>query len=215
MYKLLGSALLFLISVSIIIGCVYPADEAPAPNLTMQVAITVADESGTITDTRSFESRSYVLGLIDGLYVQATGQALSIPDTGNTGRSCSQALTALTMSGPVTDSTRGLVVGRSSQAVVIADHDLITPITHGTGANQMTYALGSYTAPASGASSRSFTLSRVMTNGSGSSIAVEECGIYATLGAGYIHCMARDLTGTINVGAGSTITIQYTLSISL
>ncbi len=118
--------------------------------------------------------------------------------------------------------TAGVVVGSGSTPPNISDYALGTRIAHGTGSGQLQYGAVTFGAPASDSTTSQFTVTRNFANASGSSVTVNEIGLYVTQ---YSHvqypahgqwpftvvCMIlRDvISGGIAVPNGQTLTVNY------
>lgn len=185
------------------------------PKLQLRLTVEVRDARGKVTSHWSKICRSYVLAMVDLLYVQTASQTQSIPDTGNTSRSISADSLNLNCTAAVGATASGIRVGTGSNAVAISDYALQTPIAQGSGAGQLMHANMSFVAPVTVGSSRQFTLARVFTNKSGGNITVNEVALYGRGGATpYYFCLERTLhTFTINNGAAATVT--YTLGVTV
>jgi hypothetical protein len=118
--------------------------------------------------------------------------------------------------------TAGVVVGSGSTPPTISDSALGMKIVHGTGSGQLQYGAVAFGAPASDSTTSQFTVTRNFANASGSSVTVNEIGLYVTQ---YSHvqypahgqypftvvCMVlRDVIGGgIAVPNGQTLTVNY------
>lgn len=114
------------------------------------------------------------------------------------------------------DSSRGLCIGTSSTAESVSDYNLGSKIIHGTSSGQMQYSSTTYSNPITDATSTSFNITRVFTNGSSGSITVREIGLFATNLASSNILMARDLLSpSVSVGVGEQLTINYTIKVTI
>lgn len=142
---------------------------------------------------------------------------LSLKDTGGTVRNAAAASYSYIIVGPVSNSNYGILCGRSSSTESYEHYALQTPITHGTGSNQLSHRVGSTIAPAytSGTKTWNSSFSRVFDNSSGSTITVTETGIVAMLNnTAYYFLMSRDLLGaSVDVPHNGIITVTYDISL--
>lgn len=105
-------------------------------------------------------------------------------------------------------STYGIHVGTSTAAESINDTSLTTQIAHGTSAGQLQYGAVSYAAPSTTATTTTFRVTRVFTNGSGGTITVQEIGLVSQNGSNSF-LLIRDLTGAVAVTNGAQLTVNY------
>ena len=113
--------------------------------------------------------------------------------------------------GSVGDTTWGIVVGTSNQAVAIADNTLITKILEGTTSGKMTHAVTTLGSVIVSGSTAYFLLGRNFYNGSPASITIEEVGIIVKdTGQSRLFLVARDVTGGIAVAQLQTFVATYT-----
>jgi hypothetical protein len=114
-----------------------------------------------------------------------------------------------------TISAFGIVVGTGTDAVLIDNYKLKTQIAHGNLATQLYYqacTLGVYTQVGS---EGYFIISRNFNNNSGSTITIQEAGLYAQyLNVATYFCFGRDLTGPIDVLNTKTLVAQYTFKVT-
>lgn len=139
-----------------------------------------------------------------------------IPVTNTTGVSVTSAgsFTSARMSlrtdAGTTTSTYGIQVGGGTNAESINDTSLQTQIVHGTSAGQLQYGSMTYGAPSTTATTTTFRCTRVFTNASGFSVSVEEIGLTSlSLNQSNTFLLIRDLTGTVAVGTGQQLTVNY------
>jgi len=185
------------------------------PRLQLLCTVEVRDAKGNVTFRGSKVCRSYVRAMADILYCQMSTLTVSVPDTGNTPRTCGQYVTAFQVTAAVGTTTWGIRVGTGTNAVAITDYALQTAIAEGSGAGQLRHSAMTFQSPITSGSSRQFSVIRNFTNSSGASITVQEVGLYSQGGAaGWAFCIERTLyTFTINNGATATVT--YTLGVTV
>ena len=177
------------------------------------VEIEVRDAEGRLTESRGFESESYVIAFVDifqGLLAQVVR---TVTDTGGVARSAANN-GMMDYTSPVSIASRGIVVGTGVAAVAITDTKLGTQIAEGTGATQMHHIAQEFTAPSTSGSTRSYTTTRAILNDSGAGITVNECGIYALHNA-FNFCVIRYLVSPgILVANLGTIPIRYMIGVT-
>lgn len=121
--------------------------------------------------------------------------------------------------GIVNDANYGILVGRGTAAEDFESYKLDTPVTHGTGANQLSHAAMSAATKAYTAGSKTwvFTFNRSFTNSSGAQIDITEAAwYYDAPGWGYKCMINRDLlASTIPVPNLGVLTAVYTISLAL
>ena len=116
----------------------------------------------------------------------------------------------------VNTSVDGILCGRGSNAVSVDDYALQTPITHGTGTNQLSHRAQAAASPSytSGTKTWSAVLTRLFDNLSGSTITVTECGLFArTYTSAWKLLLCRDiLSSSIDVANKGVLSVSYTIS---
>ena len=120
--------------------------------------------------------------------------------------------------GIVNNSDYGIQAGTGTQAVSFEGYGLWALITHGTGAGQMNHAahaavVQNYVA---GTKTWTLTLSRALTNLSGSTITIGETGLTQMIGNGSpFYQVCRDhLAATVPVNNTQVVTITYNISLT-
>lgn len=115
----------------------------------------------------------------------------------------------------VADLTQGIVVGSGSTAPAPGDVNLQTTITNGVGAGQLSYSIQTSTQGTTiSGSNTSFILQRLMTNGSGGNVTVNEIGLIFSAG-GQSFLIYRDVLGSSDViPNGSTYRVNITFQIT-
>lgn len=111
--------------------------------------------------------------------------------------------------------TNGIVVGSGSTAPAPANANLQTTITNGLGAGQLSYSVQASTQGCTiSGSNTSFILQRLMTNGSGGNVTVNEIGLlFQFFGSSYL--IYRDVLGSSDViPNGSTYRVDITFQIT-
>lgn len=114
--------------------------------------------------------------------------------------------------------TSGIVVGSNVGAESFEDYVLLTPITNGSGAGQLAYALSeayvvSYVA---GTKTLTVTCVRYMNNNSGGDVTVREVGLISDLNYAnirYYFLMSRDHVADIIIPATGQLKVTYALSL--
>lgn len=113
------------------------------------------------------------------------------------------------------DATLGIQAGTGTQAIAITDNKLKTLILHGDTSTKLNYGATSVGLPATVGTTRSFTISRTLTNNSGADIIVNEVGLVVSChdnagGNPFFLIEHSLLTFTITTGTSGTVT--YTIS---
>jgi hypothetical protein len=109
----------------------------------------------------------------------------------------------------------GVVVGTDSTSVTNTDYALGAQIAEGNGSGQLLHGSTNIGAPGVSGSNVDMVITRTFTNDSGSSITVEETGIYLlgrAYGGGavdYYFAILRDVTGGVAVADGNVLTVEY------
>lgn len=196
----------------------------PAPSVFIKMTSSL---DGRIIDVRHEPAHSWVRNFYNNFYALSLGifnsgsswgaGYLSMRSTDGTYRSPNRYDAACFLSAAANDSNAGILTGRGSNAVSINDYALQTPITHGTGTNQLSHraqadAVPSYTA---GTKTWAATISRLFDNNSPATITVSECGLVgATFSSSWKNLLCRDiLSSPIDVLVSGTLTVSYSISL--
>jgi hypothetical protein len=140
--------------------------------------------------------------------------AVTLKDITGAENSATRQGTTFRVSGPLGDDEIGPVVGTGDTAVTITDYALGAQIAEGTGAGQMEHLGTTISAVTVAAPYASFTVSRTITNNSGTTITVKECGLYCwtTTSQVQLAMILRDVLGApLDVVDGGSITVDYTI----
>lgn len=200
-------------------------------NLGLKWDIVVRNQKGKITYHKSGISKSLLRNFMYWLQSKftitaITGYAASwtAPDTGNVARTFPRAVQLDEgihgyFGALVNISACGLRVGRGAGAVLPTDYEMNNLISHGVGANQMTYGAQGYEAVTVVGQATSFRITRAFTNSSGVTITVTEIGAVLTqvdsANSTRYLCYLRDLLASgVPVPDGSTFTLRYTFSVT-
>lgn len=188
----------------------------------MYIQITVSDtKTGRIIrKTRKKLSRSFVIQFLQFIESMSTtaygvaGTAITITDTGNTGRSMSAASAGVSsywaIGAVANDDTYGVVVGSDNTAETNSDYVLGTQIAEGAGAGQLNHGAPNVTTTGVVGANVDMVYQRPFINNSGGAVTIEEAGIYLKTTPGWFFCLVRDTTGTVTVNNGQTATVSYT-----
>ena len=171
------------------------------------------NKKGKIIVRLNGEARSWLKQWSQLVYGGMSGTAQTVTDTGGTGRTQSITYDLLNIAAMAGDDTRGVVVGTGTTPVTINDYRLQSQIAHGAGAGQLNHqATEVIYPPVTGALECSFQLKRIFVNQGGSTVSVNEIGIYGAITSAYEACLARDvLSGTVDIPDGGSITAIYTI----
>lgn len=104
----------------------------------------------------------------------------------------------------------GIVVGTNDTALDSTDYELGTFIEHGSGSGELAYDEVTYEEVAVDGDDVTFVYKRAITNLSGSTINIEEAGIYVEGWAGKQFMIVRSLTETLAIANGESVTVKYT-----
>jgi hypothetical protein len=175
------------------------------------------DKDGNIIAERKEErANSLVQAFIAWLsYMGTNGTTATVKNTSNADgtmmASTSYCRWGLSAAGAY---TTGIVAGTGTNAVAVTDYNLQTPIAHGTGAGQLSYAAvviqENYTVSGSNAY---FTMSRLLANSSGASITINEIG-YVYTGTPGAFLFDRTLPAPYTVNNGLGVRIDYKWQVS-
>jgi len=183
---------------------------------------------GKVRKVVSGKAHSFVKGLIGLLFRQAAQSNFTLKDIDGNDRSASyndRQLQAASRGGESVESFSGgvveayqlgVVVGTGTNAVSPTDYKLQSQVVHGDGASELLHYGTMCQDPSVSGSDASFKISRLFENKSGSSITINEIGIYA-MGAGwYSHCIARDVLSTgVTVNNNEILKVEYTIKVTV
>ena len=119
--------------------------------------------------------------------------------------------------GGIDSNSNGVIVGTGNTPWTFEDYNLIAAITSGSGAGQLSYQAGTLAkAYNSGTKTYNVTYNRIFNNNSGTSITINEVGIYAKYAyPGNAVMVTRDVLATpVVVAAASTLTATYTIAVT-
>lgn len=105
--------------------------------------------------------------------------------------------------------TWGLLIGSGTDPVTIDDYALQTPITADLTVTAHTFLLSYPTTNA-----RRLSISRTFTNGSGSTMSIEEVALYTFLTPSYYICQDRTLY-SVGIPAASSLTLTYRIDVKV
>ncbi len=175
----------------------------------------VRDRNGKVIARERRRSRSLVKQWNQMVYCQLADAGTTIKDTGGVDRAGVESANNFVMNAPAGTTTYGLRVGTGNTAVILADYAVETPIAHGTAAGQLNHLVCSVAQSVTAAPSCYFIVQRVFANYSGGSITVREAAIYTKM-VTWFACVARDVFGTeLAVPDGGSITITWTLQVTV
>lgn len=186
---------------------------------TMQLSyvVEVTDKDGKVIQRVASPSRSFVRQWYDLMAIHARQDAANVMDTGGVSRAITYHANNWRAYAIAGVTTYGIRVGKGTTPVTISDYALQSPIEEGVGADQLEHQAMTYVAPAVADSTCSFVLRRSMINNTGNTIAgIKEIGCYMRMSASYYGMGFRDvLPGSLSVPDGGTISVAYTLSVTV
>lgn len=191
-----------------------PSKKPDTPHIRMHYQLFIDGKAVT----RRLRSHSWLKAFAQGLYAHFSGVTVSIKDITNTDRSIAAGGSTFSNSGPVDNSDTGIVVGTDGTDETFSDYALLSKITTGNGAGQLRYLAQTWNGPTIDSTSLVFQEIRSFINNSGNTITVREIGIQSLLGSSgtYKYLTVRDnLSVAVDVLAGKTLTVTYTITISI
>ena len=185
----------------------------------LSYVVVVRDRHGNVMERITAPSRSYVSAWNQCLYVLNRHTSYTITDTSGTGRSVSYSSSVLRASAGAGEIDHGIRVGKGTTPVTINDYTLEAPCGEGTGVDQFLHQAMATSSPVVAGSDCSFWHRRVMVNNSGSTISgIREIGCYVMTKYSPRYCALgyRDvLPGSVSVPDGGSITVTYTLKVTV
>jgi hypothetical protein len=169
------------------------------------------NQKGVIIKRSSFIPNSVVQAYIGILTVQFYNSGLSLKDTSGATNSCNPTQGNLNIMAAVNDDTYGIVVGSGTNSVTINDYKLQSKILQGIGADLLQYSTMEIPSLYVVNSSKAFTsFRRLFTNLSGSSITVNELGIYCNAYNNKKYCLERTLYNSV-LADEEALSVTYVL----
>lgn len=154
--------------------------------------------SGILLKRSSFIPNSVVQAYIALLTVQFSSSSLSIRDINNNNNTVYPSSDNLYIGAAINVDTFGIVVGSGTDSVTINDYKLQSKILQGVGAGLLQYSAMEFPSRYSVDSTKAFTsFRRLFTNLSGSSITINELGVYTRSYANKTYCIERTLYNSV------------------
>jgi hypothetical protein len=190
-------------------------------NVKAYLKIKVINESGKCTYYRRYRSRSFVIGFLNVIFSNLSGQTITNINTSGTQYTTSSTDDIAVNDGS-NDNRYGIQIGTGTTTPSIVDSRLSALITNGTGAGQMQYGGVNVTGAVTNTSNNTgyITVTRTFTNNSGASITVSEVGLAAwtsaaNSGSNQYYLIIHDLLPTpITVPNGSSLSISYEIQVA-
>jgi len=190
-------------------------------NVKAYLKIKVINEKGKCVYYRRYRSRSFVIGFLNTLFTNLSGQRITNINTSGGSYTISQG-DAIAVNDGSNDNNYGIQIGTGTTAPSITDTRLSQLITNGTGPGQMQYGGVNVTGPVTNTTNNTgyITVTRTFTNNSGASITVSEVGLVAWSGpksneTNQFYLIIHDLLPTpITVPNGSSLSISYEIQVA-
>ena len=208
----------------------------------MSYVLVVRDKDGKVVEVKTGKAHSFLqnfMQILYGMFYAGTGSSPNA--SGNvvdlSGNSMEYPIMAsapgntyLPLGFTITPSSSsayiGIVVGSGSTTNSPSTYNLASPITNGSGSDQLTYGSQSINAVQCSNStpySCSFQVTRSFTNNGSSAVTVSEIGLVAETAVTSSSSgntidsvlIARDLVGSVTVNPGGSLTVTYVISLSI
>lgn len=192
----------------------------------------VTDPDGKVlSDTGEKPSKSYVIQFLEFIYAlmqtasaslyratDVAGAEEIIYISSTVGNVAYASLNHFRLDAAINNAYYGIVVGTGNTAVGNTNYKLVTQLTEGIGAGNITHGVMIIGTTAVVGANVDLELKRAFTNNTGSTITVKEAGIYVYWGYNTggattqsHHCIIRDvLASTIDVPDKCSLTVYYT-----
>jgi hypothetical protein len=168
------------------------------------------------------KAKSFVLGLIDLLYIHASQEIYEIKDTlwvlGNAPSPIKPYANTFEIIADSGNDAKGILVGSGATAPAIGDYKLETKIVHGTDPTQLSYGTCDISEPATFGNSRQFSISRTFTNNAESSITVNEVGLVCEArkdNAINLYILIERSLLQFVIAASANKTVVYTIKVTV
>jgi len=194
-------------------------------NVKAYLKIKVINENGKCIYYRRYRSRSFVIGFLNVLFTNLSGQTITMTNTSGSSYTTS-TIDAMAVTESSNNDNYGIQIGTGTTEPSITDTRLSLLITNGTGAGQMQYGGVSVTSAVTNTTNNTgyITVTRTFTNNSGASITVSEVGLVAWSGTktsssgtetNQFYLILHDLLPTpITVPNGSSLSISYEIQVA-
>jgi hypothetical protein len=190
-------------------------------NIRAYLKVKVIDENGKCTYYRRYRSRSFVANFLRVLFTNLSEQSVNNLNTSGGSYSISR-YDSMAVSDGSNDSSYGILIGSGTSAPTIIDSNLSQVISNGAGVGQMQYGAVSVTGAVTNTSTNSgyITVTRTLTNNSGSSITVSEVGLVAWSSnqaeqTNQFYLIIHDLLPSpITVPNGSSLSLSYEIQVT-
>ena len=194
-------------------------------NVKAYLKIKVINENGKCIYYRRYRSRSFVIGFLNVLFTNLSGQTITMTNTSGSSYTTS-TIDAMAVTESSNNDNYGIQIGTGTTEPSITDTRLSLLITNGTGAGQMQYGGVSVTSAVTNTTNNTgyITVTRTFTNNSGASITVSEVGLVAWsgtktsssgTGTNQYYLIIHDLLPTpITVPNGSSLSISYEIQVA-
>lgn len=154
--------------------------------------------SGQLLKRSSFIPNSVVQAYIGILSVQFRGSTILLKGVSGSNYNCNSHASNLNILSPQNDDSYGIVVGSGTDAVTINDYKLQSQIMQGIGANLLQHSVVDTPILFDVTSTKAQSaFRRFFTNLSGSSITINEIGIYCNAYGSIKYCIERTLYNAV------------------
>ena len=182
----------------------------------LSYTVEVTDKEGRVLQRISAPSHSYVQQWNQIINVRASKATKTVKDTGGVDRNPTWTSDCLQANAPIGVVNYGIRVGKGTTAVAITDYVLESPCGEGTGIDEFNHQLVGFTEPSVAGSTCSFTITRAVINNSGATITgIKEIGCYVRAASSYFLGFRDVLPGAASVPDGGSITVTYTLKVTV
>ena len=156
-------------------------------NVKAYLKIKVTDENGKCIYYRRYRSRSFVIGFLNVIFTNLSGQGVTNTSTNGT-QYTANIEDEINVNDSSNDDNYGIQIGTGTTTPSIVDSRLSSLITNGTGAGQMQYG--------------------------GVNVTVSEVGAYANAGGTAYFILHDLLPSPITLSPNQVLTVVYTITIS-
>lgn len=154
----------------------------------------------------------YTFTKIDGYYLDIDGTSYTTGwVTGTGGGSAYFPITNIGNAQNNTLQDNGIIIGTGDAPVTIDDQLLHKQIPSSSANGGLTYNSSTVSLDTNDSTSAQITLTRTFTNNATDTVGVKEIGYLQESGGGILMTMRDVLPATVNVGTGTTLTVNYRL----
>ena len=177
----------------------------------IEIQAIITNESGRIIKKYRWKrANSLIKQFMQDMMAHMSQVAQTVNDITNTSRACAVSGTGIDCTAGSGVTTKGIVIGTGTNAVLMTDYALQTQVTTNIAHGSVSVGLEN-----PDANTWRVALQRAFVNNTGATLSVKEVGLYAIIsGLTATMCIDRTLYA-VDVPSGLTLTLTYRVTVSL